>query len=58
MHTHLCGLKNGKNITANQDGTLSTETLKMIGGILRFAPSLTAFGKPKKYEFKEKIAYF
>jgi glutamine synthetase len=46
MHIHLCGLKNGKNITANQDGTLSTETLKMIGGILRFAPSLTAFGNP------------
>jgi glutamine synthetase len=46
MHIHLCGLKNGKNVTAKPDGTLSSETLKMIGGILRLASSLTAFGNP------------
>jgi glutamine synthetase len=44
MHIHLCALKNGKNVVANPNGTLSTEALKMIGGILKFAPSLTAFG--------------
>jgi glutamine synthetase len=44
MHIHLCALKNGENIVANPNGTLSTEALKMIGGILKFAPSLTAFG--------------
>jgi glutamine synthetase len=44
MHIHLCALKNEENVVANPNGTLSTEALKMIGGILKFAPSLTAFG--------------
>jgi len=44
MHIHLCALKNGENIVANRNGTLSTDALKMIGGILKFAPSLSAFG--------------
>jgi len=46
MHIHLCGLKNGKNIVEAFDGSLSVEAKKMIGGILRFASSLTAFGNP------------
>lgn len=46
MHVHLCGLKNGKSVVANSDGTLSIEALKMIGGILQFASSLAAFGNP------------
>jgi glutamine synthetase len=44
MHIHLCALKNEENVVANPNGTLSTEALKMIGGMLKFAPSLTAFG--------------
>jgi glutamine synthetase len=44
MHIHLYALKNGENIVANPNGTLSTEALKMIGGILKLASSLTAFG--------------
>jgi glutamine synthetase len=44
MHIHLCALKNEENIIANPNGTLSAEALKIIGGILKFAPSLTAFG--------------
>jgi glutamine synthetase len=44
MHVHLCGLKNGENIVGNPNGTLSTEALKMIGGILKYASSLSAFG--------------
>ena len=44
MHIHLCALKNGENVIANPNGTLSTHALKMIGGILKFAPSLAAFG--------------
>jgi len=44
MHIHLCALKNGENIVANPNGTLSTEALKMIGGVLKFTPSLSAFG--------------
>jgi len=44
MHIHLCGLKDGKNIVAEPNGSLSVDTRMMIGGILKFAPSLTAFG--------------
>jgi glutamine synthetase len=44
MHIHLCGFKNGENVVANRNGTLSTEALKMIGGMLKFASSLSAFG--------------
>lgn len=46
MHIHICALKNGENIIANPNGTLSQEALKIIGGILKFAPSLAAFGNP------------
>ena len=44
MHIHLCGLKKNKNIIADSKGNLTTEAKQMIGGILKFAPSLTAFG--------------
>jgi glutamine synthetase len=56
MHIHLCGLKNGKNITANPNGTLSTDALKMIGGILKFAQSLTAFANPTPASYLRFIA--
>jgi glutamine synthetase len=46
MHIHFCAIKDGFNIIANPDGTLSEDGLKCIGGILRFAPSLTSFGNP------------
>jgi len=51
MHIHLCGLKNKKNIIANPDGTLSVEALKMIGGILKFASSLSAFGNTRPVSY-------
>jgi len=56
MHIHLCGLKNGENILANRDGTLSAEARKMIGGILKFAPSLSAFGNPTPVSYLRFIA--
>jgi glutamine synthetase len=56
MHIHLCGLRNGKNIIANSDGTLSIESLKMIGGMLKFAPSLCAFGNPTAVSYLRFIA--
>ncbi|MCK4425082.1 glutamine synthetase beta-grasp domain-containing protein, partial [Candidatus Bathyarchaeota archaeon] len=46
MHIHLCGLKNGKSIMISPNGNLSLEAKKMIGGILKLAPSLTAFANP------------
>lgn len=44
MHVHLCGLKDGKNVLVDSVGNLTNEAKQMIGGILIFAPSLTAFG--------------
>ena len=46
MHIHLCGLRNGRNIIIGPNGNLSLEAKKMIGGILKLAPSLTAFANP------------
>jgi glutamine synthetase len=46
MHIHLCGLRNGKNIVEDPSGDLSVEAKEMIGGILKFALSLAAFGNP------------
>jgi glutamine synthetase len=56
MHIHICGLKNGKNVIVNSDRTLSSEARKMIGGILKFAPSLSAFGNPTPVSYLRFIA--
>jgi glutamine synthetase len=56
MHVHLCAIKDGKNTVANPDGTLSDEARKMIGGILKFAPSLSAFGNPKPVSYVRFVA--
>jgi len=44
MHIHLCGLRKNENIIADSAGNVTTAAKQMIGGILKFAPSLTAFG--------------
>jgi glutamine synthetase len=44
LHLHLQLRKEGRNITSDENGELSRHTLKMIGGLCRHAPSLTAFG--------------
>ena len=44
LHFHLELLLNNNNIMTNTDGTLSTVAKQAIGGLLRYAPSLTAFG--------------
>jgi glutamine synthetase len=44
LHVHVFGLRNGKNVVAGENGELSDYGLKMIGGILKLAPSLSAFG--------------
>ena len=56
MHVHLCALKDGKNLVANPDRTLSMEAMKMIGGILRLAPSLSAFANPTPISYLRFIA--
>ena len=44
MHIHLYGLKKDKNIITDSKGNLTVKAKQMIGGILKFASSLTAFG--------------
>lgn len=56
MHIHLCGLKNGKNLIEDAEGHLSVEAREMIGGILKFAPSLAAFGNPTPVSYLRFLA--
>ncbi|MEM2118897.1 MAG: glutamine synthetase family protein [Candidatus Bathyarchaeia archaeon] len=56
MHIHLCALKNDKNIVADSDGNLSLEAKKMIGGILKLASSLSAFGNPTPISYLRFVA--
>jgi glutamine synthetase len=56
MHIHVCAMRNGDNIIANPGGTLSLEALEMIGGILEFAPSLSAFGNTKPVSYLRLVA--
>lgn len=57
MHIHLCGLKNGKNIIEDAEGHLSVEAREMIGGILKLAPSLAAFGNPTPVSYLRFLAH-
>jgi len=56
MHIHLCGLRNGKNLIEDAEGHLSVEAKEMIGGILKFAPSLAAFGNPTPVSYLRFLA--
>jgi glutamine synthetase len=56
MYIHVCGVRNGKNIVANNDGTPSREALKIIGGVLKLAPSLAAFGNPTPVSYLRFVA--
>lgn len=44
MHVHVCGKRSDESIMTDMDGRLSEEARAMIGGVLKFAPSLTSFG--------------
>lgn len=56
MHIHVCAFRQGKNVIPGSSGTLSKEALKIIGGILRFAPSLSAFANPTPISYLRLIA--
>jgi len=56
MHIHMCVLKSGVNVVSNPDGTLSREALQIIGGILKLAPSLAAFGNSTPVSYLRFIA--
>jgi glutamine synthetase len=57
MHIHLCGLKNGRSVIEDSNGNLSVEAKEMIGGILKFAPSLAAFGNPTPVSYLRFLAH-
>ncbi len=44
LHFHLELLKENNNIMTQPDGALSETAKQAVGGLLRYAPSLTAFG--------------
>jgi glutamine synthetase len=44
FHFHMELIRDGTNMMAGPDGTLTAEALKLIGGLVYFAPSLSAFG--------------
>jgi glutamine synthetase len=44
MHLHLCGIRRNRNVISDSQGNLTAEARQMIGGILKFARSLSAFG--------------
>lgn len=56
MHIHLYGLKKDKNIITDSKGNLTAKAKQMIGGILKFAQSLTAFGNTTPVSYLRFIA--
>lgn len=44
LHVHLAVLRNGRNVMNDDDGKLSDDALRLVGGLLRHASTLTAFG--------------
>jgi len=44
LHIHLAVTRNGRNAMHDAEGKLSDDALRLIGGLLRHADSLTAFG--------------
>ncbi len=44
LHIHLELMKDGRNIMLTKTGDLSNEAMKLIGGVVRYASTLSAFG--------------
>ena len=44
MHIHMALMKDGKNAMTKPNGKLSDDAMKVIGGLCKYAQSLTAFG--------------
>ena len=44
MHVHMRLMKDGRNVTLGADGALSREARRAIAGLMKLAPSITAFG--------------
>jgi len=44
FHVHMELVKDGKNVMTKPDGALSREALRLVGGVIDFAATLSAFG--------------
>lgn len=44
MHIHMRMMRDGKNMMLNDDRTLSDDARRAIAGMMKLAPSITAFG--------------
>ncbi|MBO4570548.1 MAG: glutamine synthetase [Bacteroidales bacterium] len=44
MHIHMRLMRDGQNVTLGPDGRLSDEARRAIAGMMKMAPSITAFG--------------
>jgi glutamine synthetase len=44
LHFHMALVKEGKNVMNDRGGSLAPEARKLIGGLCRYAETLTAFG--------------
>jgi len=44
LHFHLELVRDGRNVMTTPEGTLSTEALRLIGGLVHYASTLSAFG--------------
>ncbi|MCU0664869.1 MAG: glutamine synthetase, partial [Myxococcota bacterium] len=44
LHVHMEVVKNGQSLMTRSDGTLSDEALRLVGGLVHYASTLSAFG--------------
>jgi len=44
LHVHVFGMRNNESIMTDANEQLSNDAISMIGGLLKFAPTMTAFG--------------
>ncbi|MCK5072269.1 MAG: glutamine synthetase [Bacteriovoracaceae bacterium] len=57
LHFHLELLKNGKNTMVGKDGKLSDDSKKLIAGLCKYAPSITAFGNSVSSAYLRLVAH-
>lgn len=44
MHVHMALMRDGHNVMTTEDGSVSADARKLIGGLCEYASALTAFG--------------
>jgi glutamine synthetase len=58
LHFHLQLRKDGKNVTSDAEGKLSSHALRLIGGLCQHAQSLTAFGNTVASSYLRLIPHY